>query len=617
MMTIDGARGKCLWGSIRVPVTSNRAQTACPEVFNNTPPVEYKLPPPDSVWYDCKQSSYGPKVTTITPGWIESANDGKWNPCKHSTIRGNAAYRGISEENCPYVRAASPDLESTGLFQYSRGSFGPSTYVQAIAMTPTNNSYNWVTDSYGNLISRSFWRNPKDYYYYDTIVFPQVLPSAIQSLLPAGASFAKYGEWCGCDVDGKIPPSGIPYDNTRFHYITYSHEAPRIMVRRRIHEYHSWASYTPEESKSLFTISTGLPYLREAASHVETMEITHIRSTAAGVYYIRMSYSGKMEYHGWTIWDYYNGEETQEHVFEFALRILGPGLTSPMIIDNTGLNQYCDIAPERAMELYDSRCATSARTNAVRDVTALDSNWIENLSQIKGTAQVITPLLTGYRAFLAKDLVLARRALAEAYLTYKYVIAPGISDFENITEDGLDILALATKNRFSCERRRGRVINTVPVLDTDAQLTYTTTLHTKLKTNVFGQLWVGLERIGLNPSAANLWDCVPYSFVADWFVKIGNTLSTLAAYDSLRTHRDLLVNIEGYKVQWSLSDTEIGIATGNTLSCNGTQLQYGYYDRKLLNEIGSIDPISIQLTDGDLTLSQMVQGAALITAYKR
>jgi hypothetical protein len=569
------------------------------------------------MWYDCEWTSYGPKVQTIVPGWINSTTANEWNPCSHSTIRGNASYRGTDGNNCPYVRSPYPELKPTGLYQYVQGRVGSTLYVQKQRITPTNNSYNFVTDYHGDLIVSKYYNNPKDYYFYDTILFPAVLPDQFQSLLPANGAFARFNEWSCVHVDGSKPNEAAITDSNRFFYSEITHPSPRVMIRRRFTEYHTTDSWTPYASKSNFEVSTGLPSLREAQSHTETVRITHIRSTKPGVFYIRVVYSNKMEYHGWAPYEYYSGEDSIEKSMDIALKILGPGLTQAANFSLDGLNHYCEIAPQRAVALHDPVCARSARTDAVRDVTALESNWIENLSQVKGTAKVISPILLGWRAYLRKDLVLARRALAEAYLAYKYVIAPGISDYQNLRDDGSSILASATKNRFSRERRRGRVYDSSFVLGTEARLTYTTTYITTLKTDVFSQLWNALEKLGLDPSDGQIWDCIPFSFVADWFLKIGNTLRTLDAYDSLCLHRDLLAHIEGYKVQWSMSESEIRLASGDTLSSNGKTLEYGYYSRNILNEIGSIDPIFIQLTEGDLTLSQMIQGAALITAYKR
>jgi len=619
MMTIDGGKGNCLWGVFRVPYTlvNAWADANADCLFYDMSPVEYKLPPPDSIWYDCEETIYGPRVSTLVPGWINSTKDAEWNPCSHSTIRGNAIYRGTDGNNCPYILSSYPELTKTGVYQFKQGRVGPALYAQRRRLTPTNNTWNYLTDYEGVLFSSKWYNNPKDYYYYDTEIYPSVLPDTFQSLLPADGAFLRHSEWNCVHYDGSKPNQATLVDSNRFFYAEIEHPSPRIMVRKRFTEYHTTDSYTPAASISNFDISTGLGSLREAQSHTETVRITHIRSTKRGIFYIRVVYVNNMTYHGWAPYDYYSGEDTIEKSMDIPLKILGPGLTQTASISIAGLNQYCDDAPIRAAVLYDPEKQRSARTAAVRDVTALDSNWIENLSQVKDTMKVITPILTGWKAYLRKDLVLARRALAEAYLTYKYVISPAISDYENLRDDGLSILSLATKNRFSRERRRGRVYDTSLVLESEARLTYTSTIITTLKTDVFSQLWNALDKIGLDPSAGQLWDCVPFSFVADWFLKIGNTLRTLSAYDNLRTHRDLLANIEGYKVQWPMSESEIRLASGDTLASNGKTLEYGYYSRNILTEIGSIDPIAIQLTDSDLTLSQMVQGAALVTAYKR
>jgi hypothetical protein len=46
-------------------------------------------------------------------------------------------------------------------------------------------------------------------------------------------------------------------------------------------------------------------------------------------------------------------------------------------------------------------------------------------------------------------------------------------------------------------------------------------------TNAVEELWVKSRAFGLQLNAVNAWDMVPFSFIADWFVPIGDYLQVL------------------------------------------------------------------------------------------
>lgn len=291
-------------------------------------------------------------------------------------------------------------------------------------------------------------------------------------------------------------------------------------------------------------------------------------------------------------------------------------MSVPNTLSTSKADIYCSKAIGRARTLYAPDSAVLARTACIQDVQEFDSNWIENASGVKDASSILNPLVDGYKSVESGDLALARKALASAYLIYKYVVSPSISDTENIKDDGARIFNLATKNRFSNERRRGRVENTCPVLATLARLTYTCTIHTSLRSEIFPQIWNALEKFGLDPSAGQVWDLIPYSFVVDWFLPLGDSLKYYCDYNSLVTNRNIKARIEGFKVCWDLEkETILDLFDGNIYS-NGKPLEYSWYDRRIYNSIGSYDPLAIS-NPGGLSLSQATQGIALITQFKK
>jgi len=135
-----------------------------------------------------------------------------------------------------------------------------------------------------------------------------------------------------------------------------------------------------------------------------------------------------------------------------------------------------------------------------------------------------------------------------------------------------------------------------------------------LKDNPIAVVFNALESLGLNPSAANLWDLIPFSFVVDWFLPIGSVLSRLDAYENNALLRDVKYRIETFKVLWPLTKQELEDLIGNQFSVT-TPIKYCWYDRRILTGLGSYDPFAGQSLDG-LTVSQMTQGGALLSSYK-
>lgn len=137
-----------------------------------------------------------------------------------------------------------------------------------------------------------------------------------------------------------------------------------------------------------------------------------------------------------------------------------------------------------------------------------------------------------------------------------------------------------------------------------------------MRSEIFPQIWNALEKFGLDPSAGQVWDLIPYSFVVDWFLPLGDSLKYYSDYNSLVTNRNIKARIEGFKVCWDLEkETILDLFDGNIYS-NGKPLEYSWYDRRIYNSIGSYDPLAIS-NPGGLSLSQATQGIALITQFKK
>jgi hypothetical protein len=169
-------------------------------------------------------------------------------------------------------------------------------------------------------------------------------------------------------------------------------------------------------------------------------------------------------------------------------------------------------------------------------LSALDSNYIENLLQIRG---IIAPLdlLKAAKVFLSRSnrggFVRFMKFLANADLTYRFGIAPLVSDAQDIAKKiqlllyrfreggfyntqtiygkhsftNLDVHPRFNPIRVDCRSK----IRVIPTLD--SYLPYV----------------LPLEALGLMPSFSRMWDIVPLSWVVDGVYSIDDTLQMLDA----------------------------------------------------------------------------------------
>lgn len=622
MITISGCAGKgTLWGTFSAnwvgtssSYTTRSALDAC------VPPGDWYLPPPDNVWYPVGSSPYGPRSSGIKIGWIDSVDkdSSDFNPCRHSTITGDALYRGPDGSLGPYWTKFTPSAcksKYTSCIQ----TIPPLPLGQSLVTMngrPCTQSNPYVYGNKGDKVrySATASNDERRRWYSDTSLCSSICPPSVQETLAPYGVPSRTGQWYCRSIRDTVVPVG-EYEFVRFYFTTWKRPESNVFVRSHIVEYHTTSSYTRQQ----YPCPTEIPFCQEVNETVSTIKITSIRSAAAGRFEIKYDIEDGALIRGQKLWDedYSNYTVVSKKDIIASLLILEPGLTQEVSIPTEKADAYCSLAPERAGLLYSKSSADAARTAAVNDVQELDSNWLENLSGVKGAMDCLRPLLDGYIAIKNGDLKAARRCLAGGYLAYKYAIAPGISDTENLSNDGSRILDLATKHRFSNERRRGMAVQTaIPVLNTQATCSYFTTYHLSLRNDYFSQVWNALEKLGIDPSSGQLWELIPYSFVLDWFLPIGNTLTNIDRYNSMYLHRKLVGRIESFKAVWPLEDESIDSLFDSTVVPNGAPLEYSWYRRLVFRSMGTIDPIAISNNNG-LTVSQMAQGAALLSQYLR
>lgn len=124
-----------------------------------------------------------------------------------------------------------------------------------------------------------------------------------------------------------------------------------------------------------------------------------------------------------------------------------------------------------------------------------------------------------------------RGEISNAFLAFRYGVEPLMNDIqgmaEHLAERILDMkpLPVRASKRFS---------DTITAVYGDLTLTTTTVIDIKYKVTYVisgSELLSNLSRLGFTSPANVLWEKIPFSFVVDWFLPIGNFLGSLSALD--------------------------------------------------------------------------------------
>lgn len=141
-----------------------------------------------------------------------------------------------------------------------------------------------------------------------------------------------------------------------------------------------------------------------------------------------------------------------------------------------------------------------------------ETNMLEFFSGLRNPTQLIPKLKN-----LSK-----LKTLSENFLTVEYGLLPLVSDLKEIWESAKRIAPYLDKNGFQTLSAKSSSTQS------EGNKTFMLEQHIKLavdkEDNLFHELIQQAEGMGYLPTFENLWDLVPWSFVIDWFVNVGNFL---------------------------------------------------------------------------------------------
>lgn len=153
--------------------------------------------------------------------------------------------------------------------------------------------------------------------------------------------------------------------------------------------------------------------------------------------------------------------------------------------------------------------------DACDHIPRLNDNSISNIIEI---TQFIYALVVKHQIEIPKS-------LGDAWLTYRYAYSTSMLDAReaiNFVHRHMDL-----KGDFTRFRCHGQASHT-----TEDGVTVTcrcTFRITQKELSQLDRIWESLYRYGLEPNFYVIWDMIPFSFMVDWFIPIGDAVSVFDA----------------------------------------------------------------------------------------
>lgn len=215
-------------------------------------------------------------------------------------------------------------------------------------------------------------------------------------------------------------------------------------------------------------------------------------------------------------------------------------------------------------------------------------NNIENFKDLKELSKMVPPII---------NLIKKRniKSLADFYLWYKYTYKTTELD----VREAIRALSKHFGQKPGYQKWSRRYKNRDKGTDWPVYHTRYTVYYDTFTQGFF-------ESCGLKLNCSNLWDIIPFSFVADWFINLGDIFTQLDACDRAYSVpiRSVLYTTKGSK-QVTLE------AIGLPLSL--CTLEVFFFKRSQRDTL-PINPLSVSLKN---PFNHMLDGAALIVATKQ
>lgn len=194
-----------------------------------------------------------------------------------------------------------------------------------------------------------------------------------------------------------------------------------------------------------------------------------------------------------------------------------------------------ELFAEAAVEYAKSRILITDSGIEARDWSDLAIAASNNFKVVKFNAIEFLADLDNPTAMIPKLQNLKNiKGIAGGYLGIHYGVLPTVDDLKSLYKSATKIKHFVDRNGFQTASAGYAASSKVD------DISFSFEQHLKLaidnEDSRMQSLVTGLENIGLMPNPSSLWDLVPYSFVIDWFVNVGDTLKDIDANQRLSRH---------------------------------------------------------------------------------
>jgi len=265
------------------------------------------------------------------------------------------------------------------------------------------------------------------------------------------------------------------------------------------------------------------------------------------------------------LWDMYSwirpsGTYSRANMTEYQVTISIPdSLDSHLLLDEYNLLVE-GLSMKPFAQYHTAAMEQLSYLDALDHVPIMNEN---NISNIISLVSFIKGIVIDHRVEIPKS-------LSSAWLKYRYEYTTTKSDVREAINFmhrtvGRDLFGRG----FDCYGRTLYTYNNVPI---------TVRCHVSMipkELELLDRIWTGLYKYGLSPSFYVLWDSIPYSFIVDWFIPIGDILS---GYDKTRMYdRTYTISNIWYSMKYVVTD-ETGTYTSYTRWSGGCPPEFqGYY----------------------------------------
>lgn len=184
------------------------------------------------------------------------------------------------------------------------------------------------------------------------------------------------------------------------------------------------------------------------------------------------------------------------------------------------------------------------------------------------------------------------KLLANAKLTYSLGIAPTVSDAKDIAKK-VPSLTQRFLNLTKEETLYGNFTYTIPERWFPEFGEVRLVAHSKIRISVLPDSYLTallpIRSLGLLPTLSAMWDLVPFSFVVDWFLKLGDnqddleTSAMLLAMQCYTSVHSVLIKYDFDEMDQSDYDFSVDLSAPRFAG-------YQYYDRFLLGGLPTVGP---------------------------